>query len=80
MGMVAHAGRTATGPSIAPAHGRIRLPAPRPRAIALIVAIATVVLIALIPGELAAVAHATCTLGMPEQATCGDALVMLGYP
>ncbi len=78
--MAAHAGRTVSGPVIAPAHGRIRIPAPRPRTIALLVAFALVALVAVAPGEVVAAAHATCTIGMPEQATCGDALVLLGYP
>jgi hypothetical protein len=80
MVMAAHVGRTVTGPAIAPAHGRIRIPAPKPRTIALLAAVALVALVATVPGEVAAAAHATCTIGMPEQATCGDALVLLGYP
>jgi hypothetical protein len=40
----------------------------------------TAVIVAIAPRAVADAAHAACTYGNPDHVTCGEALVLLGYP
>lgn len=58
-------------------------PHPRidPVRLALLVIVLTITLLLLLGHrDVAAAAHAICTVGEPAGSSCGDALVRLGYP
>ena len=57
-----------------------RVRPPRPRVILALVVLLVVTLVATFPQQVADTAHAACTIGTAADTTCGEALVLLGYP
>ena len=76
MGMTTHVAAS-SGPIPVP---RPRIRRPGSRSVAWLVGLAIAVVVAAAPQQVQAAAHATCTLGTPPGTTCGEALVLLGYP
>lgn len=58
----------------------VRLRRPRPSRTLVVVSLLVAALVASYPQHVADAAHDLCTAGSPEHATCGEALVLLGYP
>jgi hypothetical protein len=75
--MAAHVGTTTAQPALGQP---IRIRRPRPRFVLAFALLLVATLIALAPQQVADAAHAACTVGNPDHVTCGEALVLLGYP
>ncbi|MCB0878128.1 MAG: hypothetical protein KDC46_04020 [Thermoleophilia bacterium] len=58
----------------------VRVRRPRPRMVLALVILLVVALCAAAPEQVASAANAACTVGNPDTVTCGEALVLLGYP
>jgi len=50
------------------------------RIVAWAVILVILLVVAAAPSQVQGAAHAACTLGTPSGTTCGEALVLLGYP
>ena len=75
--MAAHVGTTTAQPAL----GRpIRIRRPRPRLVITFVILLVLTLVALAPAQVADAAHAACTIGNADHVSCGEALMLLGYP
>jgi hypothetical protein len=73
---------TSAPPALGPARARPRhhhRPL-RPRTVLLLALLIVAAVVALAPERVADAAHAACTAGNPEHVSCGEALVLLGYP
>mgnify|MGYP000866635568 CR=1 FL=1 len=68
-------------PTTQPALPRpIRMRSPRLRFVLAFVVLLVLTLLALALEQAARAADAACTAGTPDHVTCGEALVLLGYP
>ena len=75
--MAAHVGTTTAQPALGQP---IRIRRPRPRLVLAFLVLLVAALVAAQPRAAADAAHAACTFGNPDHVTCGEALVLLGYP
>lgn len=75
--MAAHVGTTTAQPTLG---APVRVRRPRPRLVLGALLLTTAVIVAIAPRAVADAAHAACTYGNPDHVTCGEALVLLGYP
>jgi hypothetical protein len=79
MAMTATAGHPIAGNLVTGGTGMRRW-RPDPRLSGALLAALGILLVLAFPEQARAVATATCTFGAPPGSTCGEALVLLGYP
>lgn len=78
--MTAHAPRLTAPLDRSTLRRRPRVPRLGRRTVIVLLLAACVLAIMQAPSEVAAAAHATCTIGEPAGTTCGEAMVHVGYP
>ncbi len=70
---------TPATPTIGPARVRLHHPL-RTRTVVLLALLVVAALVAAAPERVVDAANAACTAGSPERMSCGESLVLLGYP